>query len=53
MHVPHILAEATIREWHLFRLELPIVRLLFEGGNYLRAVTIRRNTVYTVRYSVV
>ena len=34
--------------------ELPIVRLLFEGGDYSRAGSIRRNAVYSImesRYS--
>ena len=35
-----ILATATIQGRHLFHSELSIVRLLFEGGVYLRAVTI-------------
>ena len=35
------LATATIQGWHLFRSKLPVVRLLFEGGDYSRAVTIR------------
>ena len=34
IHALHILAVATIWEWHLFRSELPIVQLLFEGGVY-------------------
>ena len=34
VHVPHIPAAATIREVRLFRSELPIVWLLFEGSVY-------------------
>ena len=36
----HIIATANIRGWHS---ELPIVWLLFDGGNYLRVATIQRN----------
>ena len=32
VRVPHILAMATIRGWHLFRSELLIVPVLFEDG---------------------
>ena len=39
--VPHILTTATVWGWCLFRLELPIVRLLFDGSNYLSAATIQ------------
>ena len=39
--IVHILA-ATIQGWRLFCSELPIVRLLFEGSNCLRAASIRR-----------
>ena len=42
-----ILTTATIRGWRLFPSELPIVRLLFEGGDYLRTASIQRNTIYT------
>ena len=44
--VPRILlATATIRGRCLFLSELRIVRLLFKGGDYLRATPIRKNTV--------
>ena len=33
--VPRILLAGTIQGWRLFRSELPIVQLLFEGGVYL------------------
>ena len=36
----HPLAAATIQVWHLFCSELPIVRLLFEGGDYLMVVSV-------------
>ena len=36
VHVPRILATATIWGWCLLHSELPIVRLLFEGGIYSR-----------------
>ena len=36
-----LLAAATIRGRRLFGSELPIVRLLFEGGDYSRVATIR------------
>ena len=39
--LPHIIAMANIRGWHLFRSELPIVWLIFEGGDYSRAVSIQ------------
>ena len=39
--VPCILATATIQGQRLFHSELPIVWLLFKGGVYLRAATIR------------
>jgi len=35
------LAMATIQGWHSFHSKLPVVRLLFEGGDYSRAATIR------------
>ena len=50
--IVHILAAATIRGWRLFCSELPIVRLLFEGSNCLRAASIRRlsgNTTFALR----
>ena len=37
-----ILAEATVRGWHLFRSEVLIVQLLFEGGN----------SVYLTKYCI-
>ena len=40
VRVPCILAAATIWGRHLFRSELSIMQRLFEGGDYLRAVTI-------------
>ena len=36
MHVLHILVAVTILGWHLFRSELLIVRLHFEGGVYTK-----------------
>ena len=48
--VPRLVAAVTIQGQHLFRSELRIVRLLFEGGHYLRAVSIRRNTVLVGRF---
>ena len=46
IRAPHILhvAAATIQGWRLFHLELLIVRLLFEGGDYSRAPSNRSNT---------
>ena len=44
--MPHIVAMATIQGRRLFRSELLIVRLLFEGGDYSRAASIRRSMVY-------
>ena len=46
IRAPCILAAATIWGWRLFHSELPIVWLLFEGGDYSRAASNRRNTVY-------
>ena len=40
-----VLATATIPWQRLFNSELPIVRLLFEGSDYLRAASNRSNTV--------
>ena len=45
--VVYTIAMATIRGQHLFRSELPIVWLLFEGSDYSRVASIRRNTVFT------
>ena len=45
VRVPRILAAATIRGRRLFCSELPIVRLLFKGGDYSRVASIQRNTV--------
>ena len=42
VHVPCIVAADTIRGWGLFSSELLIVRLVFEGGNYSRAVSIQK-----------
>ena len=36
MHALHILVVVTILGWHLFRSELLIVRLHFEGGVYTK-----------------
>ena len=44
--VPHVLATATVWGWCLFRLELPIVRLLFDGSNYSMMVSNQRNMCY-------
>ena len=41
-------AAAFIRGWRLFHSAPPIVRRLFEGGVYLRAASIRGNTVHVV-----
>ena len=40
VYVPRIVAMATIEE--------SIVRLQFEGSNYLKAVSIQRNTVFRI-----
>ena len=51
MRVPHLLAVATIRGRLLFRSRASDCmatiqgQLLFEGGDYSRAVSIQRNTV--------
>ena len=42
----HTCTRVTNRGWRLFRSELRIVQLLFEGGDYLRPASIRRNTVF-------
>ena len=42
VRVPSIVAADTIRGWRLFSSELLIVRLVFEGGNYSRAVSIQK-----------
>ena len=57
VHMPHILATATIWRGHLFRSELPLVRLLFEGGYYSRMVIIRERWlfeggVYSKKYGI-
>ena len=44
VHMPCILAAVTIWGWHLFRSELPIVQLLFEGGGE----SIRWNMVHKI-----
>ena len=44
--VLHILAAATNQGRHLFCLELPIVQLLFEGGDALRVTSNQRNVVH-------
>ena len=49
IRVLRVLHVATIRGWRLFRLEFPIVRLLFEGGDYSRAASNQRNTVAPIR----
>ena len=41
MHALHILAAVTILGWHLFRSELLIVRLLFEGGMYTKQIKVK------------
>ena len=45
VHVLCIVAAATIQGRHLFCSELPIVRLLFEGSDYLRVTSIWKSTV--------
>jgi len=45
VRVPHIVTAATIRGRRLFCSELLIVQLLFEGGDYSRVASNRRNTV--------
>ena len=47
MHVSHILATATIQGQHLFSSVFSIMRLLFEGGDYLSTASIRRNMVFS------
>ena len=50
--LPHIIAMANIRGWHLFHSELLIVWLLFEGGDYSRAASIQRNMAILVSVNV-
>ena len=45
VRVPRRVATATIRGWRLFHSELVIVRLLFEGGIYLKKYSIHENTL--------
>ena len=45
VHVQHIPAAANIQERHLVHSVLPIVQLLFEGSDYLKAVSNQSNTV--------
>ena len=42
VRVPCIVAVDTIGGWRLFSSELLIVQLVFEGGNYSRAVSIKK-----------
>ena len=46
VHMLYILAVVIIQDRCLFLSELPIMRLLFEGDDYLRASSIQRNTVF-------
>ena len=46
VHMLCILAVAIIQDQCLFLSELPIMWLLFEGDDYLRASSIQRNTVF-------
>ena len=48
VRVPCILAVATIRGQYLFCSELPIVHLLFEGGNYSRAASVENSSYLLV-----
>ena len=45
LHWSHTVTAATIRGQDLFSSDLLIVRLLFKGGVYSRAESLRRNTV--------
>ena len=46
-HICVCAAAATIQGRRLFRSELLVVWLLFEGGDYSRVASIQRNTVNT------
>ena len=53
VHVPHILAMATIRGWHLFHSGLLIVWILFEGGIYLKQYNICHISYFCFALTVV